>query len=104
LLSTMLPSIFNLSVAIFSFLRGITPVRRLILDRITGRSAETSDRVIAASLLTGQIFGGLALTVAVFWLFVFELVPFALPYFGKMLFSLAEMLAAANYPSRILSQ
>jgi hypothetical protein len=66
LFSSMIPSALNLMIACFSFLRGLPFVHRWLLHRMLVKGAmNETDRILAASVLAGQVVLGAGLTAAV---------------------------------------
>lgn len=80
LLSTMLPSLFNLMIAWTSILRGIPGLPRLLLPFIPeGKVAPVWDRRWLAVVLTGQLFAGGVLGIFIqgflAWCIIVKLMP-----------------------------
>jgi hypothetical protein len=93
LFSTMIPSVINLSIAGFSFLRGFPPARKFLLSHMReGETMPVITRLIAATILTAQ--GAAAWTLAIVAQIVLTYVVLwhAMPRLGLGILDLVEKL------------
>ncbi len=102
LFSSMIPSMLNLSVACAAFLRGLPPVNRLILRRLSA-GVSNSNRLAVAAVLTAQPIGGMVLTSVAAYLVAVYLLPLGLPAFGGVVRDFAEALSDYNAPGQLLA-
>ena len=105
LLSTMIPSLLNLAIGGTSLLRGIPGLPVLLLKRLpaTGHVA-SFDREWIALVLTGQIFLGGILAMAVPQAgLVIAVIFHLLPWLGLGLLDTARAVAEADLPRWVLS-
>jgi hypothetical protein len=101
LFSTLIPSALNLCIAAASLIRGLPFLNAWIVWRMTP-GVRNSDRLLLASVLSGQIVGGfLATGLALYFLGVWFL-PTWLPLLGGYVRDFSEALAAYNAPARIM--
>lgn len=104
LLSTLIPSLLNLAIGATSLLRGVPGLPVLLLKRLpaTGHVA-SFDREWIALVLTGQIFLGGILAMAVQAGLVIAVIFHLLPWLGLGLLDTARAVAEADLPRWVLS-
>jgi hypothetical protein len=103
LLSTMIPSLINLTIGGLSLTRGI-PWLSAHLHHLLHSNANISEfyRAQIAGLLASQIVVGVALGIAAQSALAFVLFRYAMPFFGVGLLEMARAIAAYNLPERLL--
>jgi hypothetical protein len=102
LLSTMIPSIINLTIGGMAFTRGVPGVSRLLLRWIPeGREVPDYRRPLAALVLTGQMFAGAFLGIAAQALLAWGLIFHVMPAIGPNLLDMARAVTAFNLPARV---
>ena len=105
LFSSMVPSVLNLMIACFSFLRGLPFVHRWLLHRMLVKGAmNETDRILIAGVLTGQVVLGAGLTAAVLYLFATQVVWLVMPWFANVLLDFAEAISDANFLAHWLAR
>jgi hypothetical protein len=103
LLSTMIPSLVNLTIGGASLLRGIPWVTALVLRNMPDRRAPpVFERTWMTLLLTSQVFLGGLLGIAAQGFLVYVVIGVMLPWFGFDLLDLARGVAAADLPGTVL--
>jgi hypothetical protein len=103
LLSTMIPSLVNLTIAGGSFLRGIPWITTLLLRNMPDDSAPPGfERLWITLLLTTQLFAGGLLGIAAQGFLAYVVIGLALPLFGFDLLELARGVAAADLPGALM--
>jgi hypothetical protein len=104
LLSTMIPSLVNLTIGGASLLRGIPWVTALLLRNMPDRRAPpVFERAWMTLLLTLQVFLGGLLGIAAQGFLVYVVIGLVLPWFGLDLLDLARAVAAADLPGTMLA-
>jgi len=102
LLSTMVPSFFNLAIGGLSLTRGI-PRLSAHLHSLMDSSGSVFEfhRVQIAALMGSQVVVGVALGIAAQTTLVFVLLRYAMPFLGLGLLEVAQSVAALNLPGLI---
>ncbi len=101
LLSTMIPSLINLTIGGMALTRGIPGVSLLLLRWIPeGRDVPDYRRPLAALVLTGQMFSGAALGIAAQALIAWGLLYQLMPAIGLDLLWLCRQLACLDLPGK----
>ena len=104
LLSTMIPSLANLTIAGGSLLRGVPWITALLLRNLPEHSAPpTFERLWMTLLLTAQLFIGGLLGIAAQGFLAYVVIGLVLPWFGLDLLDLARFVAALDLPRALLS-
>jgi hypothetical protein len=102
LLSSMIPSLVNLTIAGTAFTRGIPWLARLLLQWIPeGKAVPDYRRPLAAIGLTTQMFAGVGLGIAAQVFLVWGLIFHVMPWVGLDLLDMARWVAAFDLPVRI---
>jgi len=102
LITTMLPSLCNLTVAGISLLRGIPWVNFWLLRNLPADTAVPAfDRQMIALAMTGQVLLGAMLGIAAQGFLVVVVFGLALPAVGHSLLEFAKDIAAFNAPQRV---
>ena len=102
LLSSMIPSLVNLTISGMALTRGIPWLARLLLQWMPeGKAVPEYKRQLAAIGLTGQMFAGVALGIAAQALLVWGLIFHIMPWIGLDLLEMARAVAAFDVPARI---
>jgi hypothetical protein len=103
LLSTMIPSLINLTIAGGSLLRGIPWITTLLLWNMPEHEPPpTFDRLWITLLLTLQLFIGGLLGIAAQGFLVYVVMGLVLPWFGLDLLDLARGVAALDLPGALM--
>jgi hypothetical protein len=85
-----------------SFLRGIPGLPSVLLQFVpTGKAVPGSDRAWIALVLTGQIFVGAFLGVALQGFLAWGLIFHVMPWIGLDLLDMARAIAAVDLPARV---
>jgi hypothetical protein len=102
LLSTMLPSLFNLAIGGTSLLRGIPGVPKLLLRFIpaTG-NVPKFDRAWIAAILTVQVGLGVGAGIVAQAFLVIVIIGYTMPWLGLGLLDTARDIAAFDVPARV---
>jgi hypothetical protein len=102
LLSSMIPSLVNLTIGGMAFTRGNPWLARLLLQWIPeGKAVPDYRRPLAAVGLTTQMFAGVGLGIAAQAFLVWGLVFHVMPRVGLDLLDMARWVAAFDLPARI---
>jgi hypothetical protein len=102
LLSTMIPSLINLAIGGMALSRGLPGVPALLLRWIPkGQEMPNHRRPLAALVLTGQMFTGAFLGVAIQALIGWVLLFYLMPWAGLDLLGMARAVAAFDLPARV---
>lgn len=102
LLSTMIPSLVNLTIGGASLLRGVPWLAALLLRNMPERGAPpTFERAWMTLLLTLQVFLGGLLGIAAQVFLAYVVIGLALPLFGLDLLDLARAVAALDLPGQV---
>ena len=103
LFSTAIPSVVNLAIASFAFLRGVPFVTKWMLSRMPENAAmRPRDQMRVAAALAGQVAIGLLLTASLLYLLFDDVVPLALPWLGAIIRGFSEQIAAYNAPAHVM--
>jgi hypothetical protein len=103
LLSTMIPSLVNLTIGGASLVRSIPWVTTFLLRNMPEHATPpTFDRPWMTLLLTAQVFLGGLLGIAAQGLLAYVVIGWLLPLFGFDLLDLARAVAALDLPGRII--
>lgn len=103
LLSTMLPSLFNLVIGSTAVMRGLPGLSSLLLRFWpAGLAVPTYDRAWIAAVLTAQVALGVLLGVAVQGLLAYALLAHAMPATGLALLDICRGLADLDLPARLI--
>jgi hypothetical protein len=103
LLSTMIPSLVNLTIGGASLLRGIPWITTLLLRNMPDRGAPPAfERAWMTLLLTSQLFLGGLLGIAAQVFLAYVVIGIVLPWFGLDLLDLARAVAALDLPGHVL--
>jgi hypothetical protein len=103
LLSTMIPSLVNLTIAGASLLRGVPWITQLLLRAMPENRAPASfDQPWMALLLTLQFFIGAGIGVVAQGVLAYVLIVWILPPFGLNLLDLARAVAAPDLPKQAI--
>ena len=103
LFSTAIPSVVNLGIASFAFLRGIPPATRWMLSRTPENGEMRSrDRLRVSAALAAQMALGALLTAIVLYLLAVYMIPIGLPWLGAEMRGVAEQIAAYNAPAHAM--
>ncbi len=103
LVSTMIPSLVNLTIGTTSMLRGITPIRRWLLARMPATAAPShTDRALMTTVLSLQVFLAVPIGVLAQGVLLWVVLGVLLPAFGWELLTLAEWAASLDLPRRLL--
>ena len=104
LLSTMIPSIVNMTISGASLLRGVPWITDLLLWLMPERGAPPSfNRPWITLLLTLQLFVGAAIGIVAQGLLVYLVIWWLLPPFGVDLLGLARAVAAPDLPGQVIA-
>jgi hypothetical protein len=104
LLSTMIPSLVNLTISGASLVRGIPWITKVLLWLMPERGAPPSfDRQWIALLLTSQVFVGAAIGVIAQGALAYLVIWWLLPPFGFGLLDLARAVAAPDLPGQAIA-
>ncbi len=102
LLSSMIPSLINLTIGGMAFTRGIPWLARLILNWIPeGKAVPEYKRQPAAIGLTVQMFAGAVLGIAAQAFLAWGLIFHVMPWIGLDLLDMARAVAAFDLPARV---
>ncbi|WGJ15773.1 hypothetical protein QEV83_05805 [Methylocapsa sp. D3K7] len=102
LLSSMIPSLVNLTIGGMAFTRGIPSLARLLLQWVPeGKAVPDYRRPLAAIGLTTQMFAGVGLGIAAQAFLVWGLIFHVMPWVGLDLLDMARAVAAFDVPGRI---
>ena len=103
LLSTMIPSLVNLTIAGGSLLRGVPWITALLLRNMPETSAPpVFERLWITLLLTAQLFIGGLLGIAAQGFLAYVVIGLVLPLFGLDLLDLARFVAAPDLPGALM--
>ena len=103
LFSTLIPSALNLCIACASLIRGVPFLNTWIVRRMqTVDAVRDSDRLLLASVLAGQIAGGVLATGVALYLIGVWFLPNWLSVLGGYVRDFSDALAASNAPARIM--
>ncbi len=104
LLSTMIPSLVNLTIGGASLLRGVPWITSLILRNMPERGTPNAiERTWMTLLLTAQMFVGGLLGIAAQGVLVYIVIGLLLPIFGFDLLDLARAVAAPDLPGALIA-
>jgi hypothetical protein len=99
ILSTLIPSLLNLSVGGFSMVRVLSGISPCLLDHLPADCAVTSyNRPLIALCLTAQMVAGIFIGFAILTLFVSIIIAYILPTVGLGLLNLARLTADIYIP------
>ncbi len=102
LLSSMIPSLVNLTIGGMAFTRGIPWLARLLLQWIPeGQAVPDYRRPLAAIGLTTQMFAGVGLGIAAQAFLVWGLIFHVMPWAGLDLLDMARAVADFNVPRHV---
>jgi hypothetical protein len=97
LFSTAIPSVVNLAIGSFAFLRGLPFLNRWMLALMpAGGPMRPRDRLGIATALAAQVMLGSLLAAALLYLIFDHIIPLALPSLGAAIRDFSERLAAYN--------
>jgi len=103
LLSTMIPSLINLTIGGTSLLRGVPGLPALLLRFMPANKAvPTFDRTWLALVLTIQVFAGAFLGIAAQALLAFGVLFYVLPWMELELLDTARAVTEFDLPMRVL--
>jgi hypothetical protein len=99
LFSTAIPSVVNLAIASFAFMRGMPFATNWMLRHMPESGPIRSrDRLRVAA----QLSIGLLITAGLLYLLITEIIPLALPTLGPIVRDFSFQLAAYNAPARMM--
>jgi hypothetical protein len=103
LFATAIPSVVNLAIASFAFMRGMPFATRWMLSRMPENADMRSrDRLRVSAALAAKVAVGMLLTMTVLYLLFDTVIPFALPWLGAIIRDFSEQIAAYNAPARAM--
>jgi hypothetical protein len=103
LFSTAIPSVANLFIASFAFLRSMPFTTKWMLSCMP-ESAEmrSRDRLRVSAALAAQVAMGALLTATLLYLLFDNVIPTGLPYLGAIIRDFSEQIAAYNAPAHLM--
>jgi hypothetical protein len=102
LLSSMIPSLVNLTIGGMAFTRGVPWLARLLLKWIPeGKAVPDYRRPLAAIGLTTQMFAGVGLGLAAQAFLAWGLIFHVMPAIGLDLLDMARAVAAFDLPMQL---
>ena len=103
LFSTAVPSVVNLAIASFAFLRGVPFVTKWMLSLMPKDAAmRPRDCLRVSAALAAQVAIGMLLTAMLLYLLFDNVIPFALPWLGGVIRDFSEQIAAYNAPAHVM--
>jgi hypothetical protein len=103
LFSTAIPSVVNLAIASFAFLRGMPPVTRWMLRCMpVGGAMRPRDRLRVSAALAAQVAVGALLTATLLYLLFDNVIPLGLPWLGEIIRDFSKQIADYNAPAYVM--
>ena len=103
LFSTAIPSVVNLAIASFAFMRGMPFATNWMLRHMPEEGPMRSrDRLRVAAALSVQLSVGLRITAGLLYFLITEIIPLALPTLGPIIRDFSSQLAAYDAPRRAM--